>query len=134
MHEPHSSGVRRITHFVRVEVVMRLSLEKTARRSKFAEEREVKQDVQLSDDKQNKVFPPRGKRHDVQTRRAATNDSNRRFSSARKTARHSKLVERQQTIQIEDFPPRKTARRSKLVERQRTIQDFLPRRKQNWNF
>ena len=26
MHEPHSSGVRRITHFVRVEVVMRLSV------------------------------------------------------------------------------------------------------------
>ena len=25
MHEPHSSGVRRITHFVRVEVVMILT-------------------------------------------------------------------------------------------------------------
>ena len=25
MHEPHSSGVRRITHFVRVEVVMQKS-------------------------------------------------------------------------------------------------------------
>ena len=27
MHEPHSSGVRRITHFVRVEVVMDLGFQ-----------------------------------------------------------------------------------------------------------
>ena len=59
-----------------------MSLEKTARSSKFVEWREVKQDVQLSDDKQTKSFLPE------------------------KTAQRSKLVERRQTIQTEDFPPR----------------------------
>ena len=77
------------------------SLEKTARRSKFVEWREVKQDVQLSDNKQS-------------------------LSSLRKMARRSKLVERQQNTNRRLSSLRKTARRSKLVERQRTIKTFLP--------
>ena len=74
------------------------SLEKTARCSKFVERREIKQDVQFSDDKQTIFLLSEENSTMFQTGRAATNYTNRWLSSLRKTERRSKLVERQRAI------------------------------------